>query len=444
MKRSVIYKYRAVLIAFIISITAYFSFRHIKESYWDRMVITSDGFGYYSYLPAIFIYDDLQYDFFESAYRKYLSERVPLARFYNYINEKKVNKYFAGVALMISPFFLTAHAVSCLLGYPADGYSDIYQLFVALAAIFYLGLGCFYCFKWMELYNISITIISFSLIVVVFGTNLFHYVVVEPSMSHVYSFAAIAAFIYFVKKYFMENNPTLFFKAAVCFGIILLIRPVNGIVLFPVPFLFGNEFSVKKLFHLFFRDKKVIFFSVLIVGAICFIQPLMYFLQCGKFLVWSYQGEKFDFMNPEIFNILFSYKKGWFVYTPVAFLSFVSFIYLFRKDKFATISLLAFFFIVTYILSCWWQWSYGGSFGMRVFIDYYAFLSFMICYSVLLLKSKIYRVIMVFLFLLSGILNQVQDYQYRKFILHWDSMDKDKYWEVFLKTDKEYEGILWK
>jgi hypothetical protein len=39
--------------------------------------------------------------------------------------------------------------------------------------------------------------------------------------------------------------------------------------------------------------------------------------------------------------------------------------------------------------------------------------------------------------------NQVQAYQYRKFILHWDQMTKYKFWRVFLRTDDKWIGYVW-
>jgi hypothetical protein len=435
--------YKAPLFSIAIGVLMFLSFNQIRKSYWDRMVITSDGFGYYSYLPAIFIYGDLQYTFFEKVYHQHLPH-APVATFCNDINGKKANKYFAGEALLLTPFFLVAHVLSHLLGYPPDGYSDLYQLFLALGAVFYLALGCYFCFKLLELYTVPIEIIMFSIAVVVFGTNLFHYVAVEPSMSHVYSFAAIAGFIYFLKKYFGSQNKNDLFKTALCFAIILLIRPVNGIIIFSIPFLFGDGFSLKKTFQPIFQNKRAVITSIIIVATICSIQPLLYYAQCGKFVVWAYQGEGFNFLKPEILNILFSYKKGWFVYTPAAFIALLSFIYISRKSKFEGISLFAFLFLVIYILSCWWQWQYGMSFGLRAFIDYYPFLALMIGYTVMLFNSKVYKTIIVQLLLLALVINQIQGYQYRHFILHWDAMDKEKYWQVFLKTGKEYEGVLWK
>jgi hypothetical protein len=38
----------------------------------------------------------------------------------------------------------------------------------------------------------------------------------------------------------------------------------------------------------------------------------------------------------------------------------------------------------------------------------------------------------------------VQTWQYKQFILHCTSIDKQKYWDVFLETEPQFKGFLWK
>jgi hypothetical protein len=40
--------------------------------------------------------------------------------------------------------------------------------------------------------------------------------------------------------------------------------------------------------------------------------------------------------------------------------------------------------------------------------------------------------------------NLIQSYQYQKFILHWDQMDRERFWKIFLKTDRKYDGIFYR
>jgi len=65
-------------------------------------------------------------------------------------------------------------------------------------------------------------------------------------MSHVYSFAFIAAFLYYIKKFFDEGKTTTVIIAAVCLGIIMLIRPVNLLIILTIPFLAGSSDNLKE------------------------------------------------------------------------------------------------------------------------------------------------------------------------------------------------------
>lgn len=104
--------------------------------------------GYYNYLPAIFIYNDLlHFSFYDEIDEKYRpsdsSERFALRTHPK--TKKTVIKYTSGVAIMQLPAFLLAHAVSCGISkYPNDGYSQIYQLFVLLNNITFVCWGLFF------------------------------------------------------------------------------------------------------------------------------------------------------------------------------------------------------------------------------------------------------------------------------------------------------------
>ena len=82
--------------------------------------ITGDAQAYYAYLPAIFIYQDLDYEFIDEINDKYYPESHQKS-FLKEAGEGKVNKTFPGVAILYLPFFLLAHALAILFGMEADG-----------------------------------------------------------------------------------------------------------------------------------------------------------------------------------------------------------------------------------------------------------------------------------------------------------------------------------
>ena len=67
--------------------------------------VSSDGLGYYSYLPAAIIYQDFDYTYYEKTENKINPFYNP---FYNPYSsrykDKKINKYFCGTAICLTPF----------------------------------------------------------------------------------------------------------------------------------------------------------------------------------------------------------------------------------------------------------------------------------------------------------------------------------------------------
>ena len=111
--------------------------------------VTGDGKGYYAHLPALVIYHDWDYRFMEK-YESTYYEPANYAEFRNQVDGEWVNKYFAGVTLLMMPFFLLAHLVSLVSGLPADGYNPVYQYAVAFAALFWLWAGLFFLRKFLN------------------------------------------------------------------------------------------------------------------------------------------------------------------------------------------------------------------------------------------------------------------------------------------------------
>src|SRR5690606_17014261 len=190
----------------------------------------------------------------------------------------------------------------------------------------------------------------------------------------------------------------------------------------------GLKFALNSYKHLIL--------SCVIFGIIVSIQLVIYKISTGRFIVYSYQEEGFNFLDPHFFDILFSYKKGLFLYTPMYLLAMIGLIPVFKKNKFAAISWIGFFVIITYIFSSWWMWYYGGSFSSRVYVEFLPL--FMILFAFLLAeaKTKSLRIALLSLTFVLLAICQIQTFQYRYYEIHWDKMTKEKYWEVFLMRQK--------
>ncbi len=408
---------------------------------WER-IVNSDGCGYYSYLPATVLYQDLDFDFF-------FNGDVNLPDNYTsgflFINDGYyVIKYPAGEALMLLPFFLAACLFSLLPGFAMDGYSFFFQIFVSIAAITYVSLATVYLMKLLRSYSVDIITSVFIGVMLVFATNLAHYTILEPGISHAYSFACITGLLWNIRRFSLEGKYKNWYYACCLMGITVLLRPVNAVVVLFIPALFNNFNSFKDFLLKLFRKKSLFFIGCLFTVSVIFIQSLLWYLQNGHWYVWTYLGERFFWDNPQFFNVLFSYRKGWFVYTPFMILLIPAIVYvMYKRQWFRGFLAMIFWCVTLYITSSWFCWYYGGSFGMRPLIDFYAPAALLIALMLSAIKTKPRKILMI----VAGLtvpLNLVQSYQLDHNILHYDSMDKEKYWEVFLKTGDKYEWLVYK
>jgi hypothetical protein len=398
-------------------------------------MIESDGKGYYAYLPAVFIYNDLHFEFFEQIEKQtYYNEH----HYYDYRyapGGHVINKYYAGTALAMAPFFGIAHLLTVFSDYPADGYSTFYPKLINLAAIFYLFISLVFLSRLLKLYQVRNGFVTLILFAIVFGTNVFYYTVVEFSMSHIYSFAFVTIFLYCIKRYFLSGTSKFMVLSGLLLGIITLIRPVNILIILAVPFLAGNWPNLIDGMKQMFRKWPSLFLSILLFLIVFSIQLIIYKLQTGNFWVYSYGEERFYWGQPKIFAILFSYRKGLFLYTPLLLVSLVGFYFLWLKSKFSTLSLFSFLAFITYVLSSWWMWYYGGSFSSRVYIEYFALFAVLLGLALEGFYHRLIRSSYIALIVLLSVICQIQTYQYRYYHIHWSDMNKEKYWEKFMRID---------
>jgi len=275
-------------------------------------------------------------------------------------------------------------------------------------------------------------IASFVLFVLAFGTNIVYYVFVEPSMAHIYSFALISGFIYVIIKTNEKNNTWWWVLAATLLSLTIITRPTNGIFIFLIPFVAGSFSKLKQILIAFFTNYKALFLSVIASSVVLLVPILLWYLQTGHFIVYSYGEEGFNFSEPHFFIILFSYNKGWFLYTPVAFVSMFGFAGLYKENKFRFFVLLALLVVHIYITSSWWVWHYTSKYSQRVFIDFYAIIGILLAYMLMFVQQKknfkniIYTILSILIFF-----NLFQFYQHYKWVFPYGNITKEIYWDSF-------------
>ena len=386
------------------------------ERSWDR-IINSDGKGYYAYLPAVFIYHDLEFKFVEQyEYQYYPSNKAAFKEFRNEIDGQRVNKYFPGLALVWLPFFLFGHAMAWLEVFPRDGYSMPYQYAIALSALLFLWMGCRWTMKLLQKFKSDERTAAFLTFVIALGTNLPFFTIVEPSMTHVYSFALIAGFSLFAYKFFHEYHPKWFVKSCVLLTLITLIRPTNALIILLIPFLAGDRETFTGSFRRVAADRWALIRGIVQVTILLLVPVILWYLQTGKFIVYTYGSEKLHLLKPHFFSILFSFNRGWFLYTPVAFLSIFGLIGVFRENRLRFYWLTGFLLIFIYVASCWWVWNYASKCGQRVFIDLYVVIALLLLFLLRSIPKKILTISLTVLLFLLVSLNLMQFYQHTRWI----------------------------
>jgi len=384
---------------------------------------------YYAYLPALFIHHDiyLHYAESDSSVRQWQVDPLKLP------NGNNLIKMTCGTAVYYFPFFILAHGYA-LLTDDATGYSMPYEVLLILGGAFYSIFALFILRKILLRY-FSDGVTAITIASVMLGTNLFYYSAYEGLMSHVYVFFTLVMVIWFTMKF--HDKPTIINSIALGFfcGMSLLIRPNNGLfIVFPLLY---NVTSVKTLrakWQLLLSNYKRISAGMLVFLIPCSLQLWYWKIITGHWIFYSYLGEPFYFNDPQFLNGLFSYRKGWLVYTPIMIFSIAGIFVSYRKLKSFYIPMVVVLALESCIIFSWWCWWYGGSFGLRAMIDLYSLLVFPMatCYEKLFMRNWTRYFTIAFSSLLIA-LNLFQTAQYRNGIIHYDSMTKEAYWYVFLK-----------
>lgn len=417
-----------------------FDWKENTSLQWDKV-------GYYTYLPAVFIYHDLDHlAFYVKMNEKYnfTTNKVAYATYPQKKTGRLLNKYPVGVSLLELPFFLIAHGITGILQtYPSDGYSSIYRLSVQIATLAWLLFGLLMLRKLLCRYFDDKTV-ACTLLLIALGTNLYCYSFFEAGMSHSFSFALFAAALNEVDLFYTNQKRRHLLLTSFWLGLIIIVRPTNlifAIVLLLWPVNKTSNLRVKLQYLL--NNKASLLLGALLCFGVVMIQLSYFKYITGDWIHFSYEEEGFNFLHPKILSGLFSYRKGWFVYTPLAFFGIGGFYMLIKKRIDLLPAIGIYILLNTYIVFSWKEWYYGGGFGARALIESFAVLAFPLSFFIeWLLISLRFKLIKVFcgliLILITG-MNIWQTYQYSRAVIPWDNNNKAYYWKVFFKLNASEE-----
>ncbi|MCB0663554.1 MAG: hypothetical protein KDC24_12490 [Saprospiraceae bacterium] len=353
------------------------SFRFYHESRWDlektNGVLNWDVLGYYMYLPSTFIYKDItKLDFVDSLKGKY-NWPGDFYQAYTGPNGNKIFKYPIGTAVLNLPAFGVAQIWASNSEYPGDGFSQSYQTVISIWGWLIAFIGLLFTRKvLLEYFTEGVT--AMVLVILCLGTNYYQYTSFDFTSPHNYLFTILAILIWLTIRFY--ENPS-FLKAIVigllC-GVAALTRPTD-LVFILIPVLWG---AGRGKDHWVWLQKQGAKISVatLVVTLVGFLQLAYWKYVSGDWIVYSYEEQGFSFLSPHISNVLYSYRKGWLIYTPLMTFSIIGMYFLYKNKRplFLPIGLL--FLVHFWIVASWDIWWYGGGWGQRAMIDIYPALAF--------------------------------------------------------------------
>jgi hypothetical protein len=420
----------SLVICWLIILTIAYS--NYYNKFWKDpgRIIAHDVISYYQYLPATFIYKDISMKFLKDD-TGYFERKI-------WATPTETGWYMGrmtmGLAVMYSPFFLVAHALAEPLGHEPNGYSPPYKAGLIIASLVYLALGLFLLRKFLR-YYFPDTAVALTLLLIGLATNLYFYTVMEPTMSHVFSFCLYALFLLLLHNWLGKPGWRGAIFLGLTAGLITLVRPSNIIIVLLIPlWMVGNVADLRE--RLSFLIKRWGMLAVMAIFAFLAVFPqLLYWkFASGHWLEYTYNREGFFFGNPQFINGLFSYRKGWLVYAPVMSFAVAGLLLLAFRNRKLFWPVLVFSVVNMYIVFSWWSWWYGGGFGQRALIESYAVLSVpMAAFLGWALTGRWYlKLVILALSAWFIFLNIFQTRQYYYGAIHWEAMTKEAYWDSFL------------
>jgi hypothetical protein len=408
-------------------------------NYWNKenRVIVSDVICYYDYLPAAFIFNDITLSFADD-----LKNEDYLFWFGTTPEGGRYIKTSMGMAMLYSPFFFLGHLSAHLFDFDTGGFSKPYKMALVFSCIAFLWLGLFFLRK-VLIQHFSELISAVVIILISLGTNYLNYSTFDAPMSHTYSFALFAIFIYLTPKWYENPSIKNSILLGLLSGIISLVRPSNAVI--GLVFIFYGIGSLKELISRIklFGVKWFHLLLILLFAFAVWVPQLVYWKTVtGSYFFFSYGEERFFFNNPQIFRGLFSYQNGWLIYAPVMLFALIGIPFMYRFLKPFFIPVFLFTVINIYVILSWWCWWYPG-FGNRAMIESYAILALPLASFIkwTSIQKKLVIKISIFLLIsmtfLQGVMHSIQ-YHYSG--IHYNSMTKTSYWEMFwkVKTTKKY------
>lgn len=404
----------------------------------SRTRFTWDSFGYQLYLPAAWVHHDpLLKDLgWVDQARMDHDASGTLYQISTLENGARVDKYPMGLAVLWSPWFVAGHLIAKVTGQPQDGYSPPYDLSVRFGVWVYLLLGLLALRHVLRVrFNDGTTALTILLLFA--ATNLIDQATVGTAMPHITLFSLYAGILWATLRWTADRRRSTALFLALLMGLAMLVRPSEGVCVL-LPFLWRGEGEVAGPFARAVRLRKQ-WLSIIVVMFLVGLPQFLYWKAAtGHWILDTYNnaGEGFDLLAPHTWPFLFSFRKGWYIYTPLMLIATAGIVLLKKHWREAYLPVLSFFLFNLFLVSSWTNWWYADSFSSRAMVGSYALMAIPLA-TVLHWAgsgSGLRRWITGALLVACMVLNLFQYWQFKEGIIHSSRMTWAAYKAAFGKT----------
>jgi len=358
--------------------------------------VRSDGAGYFAYLPSLLIYHDPSFErYVDAVYEGVAPGWAGIERYR--VTGRYVIMYNLGCAALAAPWYLLGHLAANAVGFPldqaraefpykfvyaTDGQSLFYQHAAALAGLGYglLGLALL---RRQLLRRYPPGPVLCALTALLLGTNLLNYLSGESFSAHAFLFFLYAAWINVVPDWYAKPGS---WRRSILLGLVAGLIPAVRTpaaliwLIFPLYGITSTQ-AVPGRIALWWRHGLHLAAAGLTAALAFAPQMLMWHYGTGHWIVNTYallnpQLDLTHWSSPHFLQVLFGIRHSLFFFSPVLLFA-VAGIASFRRDApelwWPALLILA---MVTWLIASWHDWSFGGSYGHRGFLEFLTLLAF--------------------------------------------------------------------
>lgn len=332
----------------------------------DHLIVGSDGIGYFANLRSLVFDHDLN---LVNDYRALTGFVPPHA---------STPKYSIGVALLWLPFYLVAHVLVLLVrtlgfGVSDSGYGDPYQTAVCLGTMVYGYVGLRLTYRLCrELFSNAAALGG--TLVAWLGSGAVYYLVLENSMAHVLSIAAVTGLILWWRVGRDRSAWRYFGGMGALVGVAAMVRPQDAaFALLPMAELALRGLRAARpldrvAMRRVLRDSAVFGCAAFLAYLPQFVTSwIVYGTPFGN--GYSQRGIGFDFGSPHLYGTLFSSWHGLYSWHPVLLLATAGLILVMRNDRLYGLLLVIALAVQVYLVASWAFWWSADAFGSRLLLS---------------------------------------------------------------------------